>query len=394
MNKIPQKNIIDGIVFDSPVYLDKNYILLTPEIPVSLELKQSLIKWDYQELLIEGSIEGKESLSSGDNPLASAYLDHDAKEKEGLRKAKDFYNDILDFTEKMYTRYAKDKYLDMNKITDQIKKVISMIRENRDYILRLPDLGDSNKEYLITHSVKSALLALAIGESLKLPNHKLIELGISALLHEIGMLKLPANLYNVDRKLNPTEKSALTTHTILGYRLLKDFSLPLDILLGVLQHHEKCDGSGYPQKLDSSKISYYAKIISVVCAYDAQISRRPHRDPLDGYQTIMNMLKGIGTLYDETVLRTLVYSISIFPLGSYVVLENGSIGIVVHTNKKNPKFPIVKLLIDQNETVLRDQPVIETHEEDGFTILRVLEKDERKKMEDEGLIPSDPRRKE
>jgi len=386
MNKIPLTNIIDGIVFESPVYLDKNYILLTPEIPVTESLRKDLINWEYRELLTDGPIVGKESMNTGENKIPSAFLDHDAKEKEGIKKAKKFYVEILDSIDKVYTRYSKDKHLDLNNITELIKKMISMIKENHDYILRLPDLEGYRKEYLITHSVKSALLALTIGESMKMPNFKLIELGISALLHEIGMLKLPDNLYNFERQLSPPEKKALTTHTILGYRLLKEFSLSQDILMGVLQHHEKCDGSGYPQMLTANKISDYAKIISVVCAYDAQISSRPHSDPRDGYHTLMEMLKGVGTIYDETALKTLVFSISIFPLGSHVVLENGSIGVVVHTNKANPKYPVVKLLVDQDQNPLRDQPVINTRDEDGFKILNILSKEEKDKLSTNGII--------
>jgi HD-GYP domain-containing protein (c-di-GMP phosphodiesterase class II) len=387
MNKIPLENIIDGMVFESPVYLDKNYILLIPEIPVSEELRKNLINWDYREVLTEGAIVGKKSLTTGDNNIPTAFLDHDAKEKEGIKKSSKFYIEILDAVEKIYLRYSRDKHIDLNNITELIKKMITMIKEHHDYILRLPNLEGYKKEYLITHSVKSAILALTIGESMKMPNFKLIELGISALLHEIGMLKLPDNLYNFQRQLSDPEKKALTTHTILGYRLLKEFSLSQDILMGVLQHHEKCDGSGYPQQLTANKISDYAKIISVVCAYDAQISKRPHSDPRDGYHTLMEMLKGVGTIYDETVLKTLVFSISIFPLGSHVVLENGSIGIVVHTNKANPKYPVVKLLVDNENNPLRDQPVIETHDgDDGYIISKILSREEKSKLEQNGII--------
>jgi len=213
-------------------------------------------------------------------------------------------------------------------------------------------------------------------------------LGISALLHEIGMLKLPDNLYNFTRKLSDSEKKALTTHTILGYRLLKDFSLSQDILMGVLQHHERCDGSGYPQQLTANKISDYAKIISIVCAYDAQISDRPHSASRDGYHTLMEMLKE-GSKYDETALRTLLYSISLYPLGSHVVLENGSIGVVVHTNKSNPKFPAVKVLIDEDRKPLADMPVIETRDEKGFKIQSILNRQEIGKLVAEGLIQKD-----
>jgi HD-GYP domain-containing protein (c-di-GMP phosphodiesterase class II) len=386
MNKIPQKNIIEGMIFESPVYLDENYILLTPEIPVSEALRTNLINWDYQELYTEGSITGKEALNTGEKNIASAYLDHDAKEKEGIKNAQDFYIEVLNSVEKIFSRYSRDKHLDLNNITELIKKMITMIKENHDYILRLPDLATNNKDYLITHSVKTSLLALTIGESMKMPNFKLIELGISAMLHEIGMLKLPDNLYNFKRQLSDTEKKALTTHTILGYRLLKEFPLSQDVLMGVLQHHEKSDGSGYPQQLPASKISDYAKIISVVCAYDAQISKRPHSGPRDGYHTLMEMLKGVGTIYDETALRTLVYSISIFPLGSYVVLENGSIGVVVHTNKTNPKYPLVKLFVDQDKNPLRDLPVIKTRDEDGFKILNILSDIEKDRLINAGII--------
>ena len=386
MNKIPQKNIIDGMVFESPVYLDKNYILLTPEIPVSEDLRKNLSNWEYRELLTDGAIEGRESMNKGESTISSAFLDHDAKEHEGLKEARFFYTEILDSVEKMYLRYSRDKHLDLNNITEQIKKMISMIKDHHDYILRLPDLDSYNKEYLITHSVKCALLALTIGESMKMPNFKLIELGISALLHEIGMLKLPDNLYNFQRQLSDSEKKALTTHTILGYRLLKEFPLSQDVLMGVLQHHERNDGSGYPQHLTVNKISDYAKIISIVCAYDAQITDRPHSRSRDGYHTLMEMLKGVGTIYDETALKTLVYSISIFPLGSHVVLENGSIGIVVHTNKESPKYPIVKLLVDKDKNALRDQPVIETRDENGFKILNILEESEKKKLEEKGIF--------
>ena len=86
MNKIPQENIVTGLIFESPVYLDKNYILLTPEIPVSESLKKNLVKWDYREVETEGPIVGKESLATGDHTLTAAFLDHDAKEKEGIKK--------------------------------------------------------------------------------------------------------------------------------------------------------------------------------------------------------------------------------------------------------------------------------------------------------------------
>jgi HD-GYP domain-containing protein (c-di-GMP phosphodiesterase class II) len=191
--------------------------------------------------------------------------------------------------------------------------------------------------------VRSAILAIIIGTYLKLPNHRLIELGVAALLHELGMLKLPTQLYLSARPLTAHEHKAITTHPVLGYSMLKSFDFPLAICLAALEHHERENGTGYPRQLQTDKIGLYSKIIAVACSYEALSSKRPHKESKDGYTGMLELLKNEGKQYDDTIVRALVLSLSIYPIGLYVLLSNGKKGQVVDVNPENPRLPIVQV---------------------------------------------------
>ena len=135
----------------------------------------------------------------------------------------------------------------------------------------------------------------------------------------------------------------MSTHTVLGYRILKGFSAPENVALAALEHHERIDGSGYPRALTAPKITDYALIIGVVCSYDAMLSRRPFRPgTLDGHATIKDLAQKNRKQYDEKILKALVYTLSVYPVGTAVMLSNNSKGIVVKTDPAKPRCPVVR----------------------------------------------------
>ncbi len=374
MNRIETKSLKVGMYFEAPVFLDENYILLTPDIPVTDALIKNLQSWGFQELSTEGSPVGREApAKSAVNVVKGATLDQDIKDKEGLGRAQTFYDEITQSAEKILGRLKEDSILNVSIITEEVKKAITMIREDGKYILRFQEIKFNEKQdYNLLHSVRSMILSLAIGERMKMPNHKLIELGIASLLHEVGMLQIPSKIYQKEGALSDAEKKVINAHTVLGFRSLREFSLPRDVLLGILEHHERTDGSGYPQGLDSTKISRFGKIIAVACSYDAQISHRPFRSSRDAHTSLTGMLKEMRSHYDEEVMKALLSLLSIYPIGSYVVLENGYTGVVVETDPDNFRYPTLKLLLDANGHRLKEQPVVQTRDEQGFRITTVL----------------------
>ena len=395
--KIPLDDLKKDTYYDAPLWLDEEFLLLSDDAPVTESLLNNLRTWGYKNIWTEGSLTtGSSTAAASADAVSGAVLNNDAKEAEGRRVARMFFTDLAVFTRKVYDTFNRDGYLDMTSITEKVKNVIQMLKDFRSYILRLPDLKADGIDYLYTHSARAVIISLTIGESLKLPNFRLIELGIAAMLHEVGMMKIPKQVYDKSTALTATEKKLISTHPSQGLKMLQEYSkenanpLAQDILLGVWQHHERSNGSGYPQGLSGESITQFGKIIAVACSYDAQISNRPFRDGIDGYTSMLTMLREMSTLFDEKVISALIRSISIYPLGNYVRLKNGAIGIVVDIGN-HPRYPIVKLHLDEELHLYKEQPIIRTREEDdegeGLTVTAVLTDQEVKDLVSRNLLP-------
>ncbi len=175
----------------------------------------------------------------------------------------------------------------------------------------------------------------------------------------------------------------MMAHTVLGYRVLKGVSAPENVALAALEHHERIDGSGYPRALLAPKITDYALIIAVVCCYDAMVSRRPFRPgTLDGHATIKDLAQKNRKQYDESILKALVYTLSVYPVGTAVELSNRSRGIVMKTDSTKPRCPMVRVLVDAEGKRLVDPPLIQVTDGEGVTITGVLNAEEARSLKE------------
>ena len=376
MKTYPLNGITKGKFFSEDVFLSKNFILASPEMAISEAVIGFLKEWEFQEIYSTGDIlddyaaDGSSETEGVESSEATMISDH-----EKIMNAEEFYTSFEKYVENLFTRVSIKNEIDYSSIAEKIKISCEIIKEDRRYLLRVqkkPAAGP-NSNYLVSHSVKTTIVAIIIGLFLKLPNHRLIELGISALLHDIGMIKVPPQVYLSNRPLNINERRAIMTHPLLGFNMLKSFDFPLNISLGALEHHERENGSGYPQKLTGDKISLYAKIIAVACSYDALSTKRPHKEAKDGYTGMLELLKNEGKQYDDTMVRALVFSLSIYPIGLYVLLSSGRKGQVVDVNPENPRFPIVQVFGEL--TPDGKNKVIETSQ-DNIYIIRPLTREE------------------
>ncbi len=384
MNKISIENLPEGKFINEPVYLDDRYILLSPDIEVTRELKQLLDKWEFKYVYSDGIPVDTPPLNSGiPGTGAATLLDKTLKEQEEEREVFEFFTKSVEFMDTYFHQFLEFNALSITPLSDKVKEITAQLREHRTAILSIPAQEEHTNDpdlYLAVHSLKTAILALAIGDFLKLPPHKLIELGISALLHELGMLRLPARIYRNNRILTDRERQMIRTHPVISFKTLKEAEYPSPIYRAVLEHHEYVDGTGYPRGIDGSKISLYGKIIAVASAYCAATSKREYRDKKDGHSGIMDLLKGKGKKYDETILRALVYILSVYPVGTYVLLTNGVKGIVIKTNLEAPKNPILKLITDENGVPYNHKPILQSNPDDEIQIERTLTKEEIKTL--------------
>jgi len=375
MNKILISSIPPNAYFSAPVYLDDRYILLSQDTPVREPLLRRLRTWGYSYVFSDGQPTAAPALSTLSGVPEAITLDDDVKDQDQFKTAQQFFNELLNFIEGVFTLFVTKNELSIPKIMEKAKDLITQVKEQRNYILRLADLSSQLKSYIVIHTAKTAILSLAIGMQMKLPPHKLIELGMAALLHEIGMIRLPPQLYMSNRILTPEEKRAITAHPIIGYKILKTFSFPVSVCLTVLEHHEHIDGTGYPRQLSGDQISLSARILAVAGSYAALVSKRPYRPGKDGHSSILDLLRGKGTQYDENVLKALIFVVSLYPIGTYVQLANGSKGVVMEPNVENPRFPLVKIYIADTGDPLKEPVLVKTDTE-ATKIVRVLTKEE------------------
>ncbi len=300
-------------------------------------------------------------------PSKLAATPYDSKSFE---EAKKVYYEYTKFINETYTHYATNKTFDNEEIAKRVAALCTYIKNNRNNMLRIISMQEvADQNFLINHSMRSTIVAINIGLQLKMHEEKLVELGIACMLHEVGMIFLPPQLYMSDRQLSAPEKLMMNTHPIVSYNILKKANFSLNAQLAVLEHHERINGSGYPRHVSGDKISLYAKIIAVACSFEAITAPRSYKEERSTFEALVEMLRNSNRQYDGTIMKTLLYSISLYPIGVYVYLSNGKIAQVVDITPGSPRTPFVQVLGEE------DKPPVQV-DMSKLKIIRVLNKQE------------------
>ncbi len=187
-------------------------------------------------------------------------------------------------------------------------------------------------EYTFKHSVDVATMAMVIAKKHGLSDSEIYEIGITGLLHDVGKSKIPNDVLNKPGRLDDNEFALMKQHTLFGFQILKEKSdIKEQIKLGVLQHHEKINGKGYPLGLSSEKISLYAKILSIADIYDALVTKRPYKEPFSQRDAV-EMIMSMTTELDVDIMKSFLGSVILYPVGCNVKLSNGENAKVVENN--------------------------------------------------------------
>jgi len=358
--------------YNADIYLDKNFLLLPIDMQFTDNIAKNLKRWNITTVFSNNELQEIAEEDRVASVSLTSSITAGVEEQKGKEFAEIFYKKNLEFVNVLFKGFRNNEKLNLNLVSDKIKDIIKEIKSGNQYILRLASFPNFDYDYLVTHSTKTTFLSIAMGDKLKLPQHKLVELGISCLFHEIGLIKLPERLYNGTGQITEDEKKALSTHTILSFRILKALNVSRDVLLGVLEHHENESGTGYPKQLQGDKISLFGKIIAISCSFDAQISDRPFRNGKDAHSSLLNMMQQMGSKYDEKLIKTLISLITIYPMGCYIELDNGSISRSIGHNNETPTYPILQQITTTSDTLITERPIFSLSEENSSQVKRVL----------------------
>lgn len=229
--------------------------------------------------------------------------------------------------------------------TDSLIKIVDDLIDEEMTTYSLFDMLHNMRQYndmTYMHCMNVSLICNISARWLGYSSVDIKKLTLCGLLHDIGKIMVPEEIMNKPDKLTPAEYNIVKTHTLQGYRILKDLDIDNDIKECALMHHERCDGSGYPLGLVSDKINPYAKIVAIADVYDAMTAARLYRGPLCPFRVIgIFETEGLQK-YDSKYILTFLEHIGETYLNNRVKLNNGVEGEVVFINKNSISRPMIQ----------------------------------------------------
>lgn len=236
------------------------------------------------------------------------------------------------------------KDADVNGCKDVANSIVDSLLSKNHVSLDLTDLRTFD-DYTYSHSVNVAVLSSVIGLGLQLPEKDLINLVLAGLLHDIGKLSIPPEILNKPGRLTHDEYMIMKNHAIYSYEKIKGrMDISAQIKQAVLYHHENIDGSGYPNGVDESSLSLYARILHVADVYDALVSKRPYKEPYSPYEATEYLMGGCGAMFDQMVVSAFLRYVPIYPKGTEVLLSNKKRAIIYDNTGARNMRPIVRLV--------------------------------------------------
>lgn len=253
---------------------------------------------------------------------------------------------IRDILADVFVNIVSEKALPVDKLRHSASLLVREIVTHQQVALDLSALRTLD-ENTFNHSLSVAVFAIATGVELGLDEPVLMELAIGALLHDIGKTKISPTIINKPGRLTAAERAIIEQHPHWGVELLQEKSdFAPSILQGILQHHERSDGSGYPFGLHNGPIGQLGKITAVADFYDAMTSDRAYRVGLPAYLVVEQLIASSFTLFNKEIVWAFVRSLAPYPVGSSVLLDNGERGEVVGYDRRMPNRPRVLVTHD------------------------------------------------
>jgi HD-GYP domain-containing protein (c-di-GMP phosphodiesterase class II) len=280
-----------------------------------------------------------------DKGLPSAYVEDDSleeKEDEGIVSEKTIavlYQAMYGMEQELRMR----KELLWDRCREPLFALIDEVVSHRGRLFSSTDIR-VNEAYLYGHSINVALLAVMIGSTLGYNALKLREVAIGALLHDVGMFLLPADITYKRGPLTPSEQKLVHEHPTQGFQLLRGRPDITAVIANIAyQHHERLDGSGYPRNLNKEKIIEMAQIVAVADVYDAMVSERVYRKASSPNRVINYLRANAGHLFEPIIVAALIKNVSEFNVGAIVQLNDGQSAEVLKINHADGRRPIVGL---------------------------------------------------
>jgi HD-GYP domain-containing protein (c-di-GMP phosphodiesterase class II) len=270
----------------------------------------------------------------------------DAVGKETRAKARHEYDAAVDVMRDVETQTKLGKVFEVQPLQRLVNNLLSHLFVDPAAVLGLTAIR-SHDTYTLNHSINVCILSLSLGVNLGLDQGSLRSLGLSALLYDLGKVRVPEGILNKESPLSAEEWQVIKSHASEGADLLKRIQLVDQMpMIVAYEHHQRHDMQGYPEPRGAQEQHLFSKVVALCDAYDAMTTSRPFRREIRPDKALAVLMQGRGKAYDPSLTKAFVAMLGIYPMGAVVRMEDGSTGIVYRVNRDDLLRPRVKMLID------------------------------------------------
>jgi len=347
---IPLASLQAGTAFSEAVYIDEDNILVPAGIPIQQRDLDKIMTLGIDTVQTTGEPlhpeePGKGNPESGDNKNKLMRLFSTVHKN---RNAYHVYTMIVERINGLFVKISDGTAIDTRAINTISTQLLQALKNQREQYISFVLGGEIKGNEMAKSAVNIAILSALTAQEIRLPSHKILYIIIAALLHDTGMFQLPKKILEKKGTLTEEERKQIRNHSLLSKNIvIRNLGYPDEIGDMVLQHHERWDGTGYPHRLPGNSISVGARILSIADSFEAMVSPKPYRGSILGYQANKNLLADNSRRFDPDILKVFILTMGVYPIGSLVVLNNGTVARIAEVRASTPLRPKLQVLMNK-----------------------------------------------
>ncbi len=291
-----------------------------------------------------------------------------------IEKAKMVCDQAKDCVKDMFDEVRMGNAVNLSVISPVVKDIVSSVEQHRDALLTIARLKSSS-DYTYMHSVAVCGLMVALSKRMNLNTKQIEQAGLAGLLHDIGKVAMEDEILNKPGKLTDEEYTAIKSHTTEGYKILSKTKMEKAVLDVVLHHHEKIDGSGYPDQLKGNNISVLSRMGAICDVYDAVTSNRPYSSGWDPALALKRMASWEGH-FDKQIFSKFVQCLGIYPVGALVKISSGHLAVIIEQNSTDLVKPVIKVFYSTKSRQMCSIKIIDLTKDKNDLKIESIEKSE------------------
>lgn len=291
----------------------------------------------------------------------------DTEEGRALSRELEFieprYDELNRALERSFEAVIQDKQIDLDGVREGVRDMSGSLLRNPDALMWLLRLKRQD-EYSFDHSMDVAVYMLLLGSHIGWRGQKLLELGLSGLLQDLGKVHLPLELLNKHEYLTAEERLLIESHVASTLEILySQHDLPSEVMLIVSRHHERWDGTGYPRRLKLDQIGLGGEMAGLVDSFCAMLKNKPYRTALGHQEALEELYQLRDKKFNPVLMEQFVQCVGLYPIGTCVELSTGQVGVVIQQNRVQRSRPRVLIMLDEEKNPVQGYKVIDLREE-------------------------------